>query len=84
MRSITVRELIEALEDEDPEAQVICACNYGDIGKTQQVVFLTGQVEEATLERSAYSESGWAVLDEDDENEADGPESQQPRALVLR
>lgn len=75
--SLTVRELIELLKDEAPESPVIFASDYGDIGHTQQVFFLAGNLKEATVERSAYSDSGRALVDEredgDDEEDDEGP-----------
>lgn len=73
LRSITVRQLISALQDEDPDAVVVFASDYGDHGHTEQAHAIDGQIEPATLVESAYSHSGWAVPDEDsDEEEDDG------------
>ena len=72
IRSINVRELIDALEGEDPEALVVFSSDYGDISHTQQVHPISGDMEEGTLEETAYSASGWAILsDEDDEDDTD-------------
>ena len=78
LKSITVAELIEELEGQDPEAMVVFASDYGDIGHTRQVHFINGELEPLTLEESAYSDSGWAVADTDDE------EGEQPTFLVLQ
>jgi hypothetical protein len=70
IRSINVRELMEALEGEDPEALVVFGSDYGDIGHTQQVLPITGEIEEVQVEETAYSSSGWAVRrDEDDDDD---------------
>lgn len=68
--SITVGELKDLLRGLDEDARVAFACNYGDRCRTQQVISLTGDIEESKLYRSAYSESGWAVCkNSDDEGE---------------
>jgi hypothetical protein len=59
--TITVRELKDLLEGLDEDARVAFSCNYGDRGRTQQVISIRGDMEESNLYRSAYSESGWAV-----------------------
>jgi len=79
--TITVRELLDALEAEDPEALVVFASDYGDIGHTQQVHRVSGDVEEVTLEESAYSHSGWAIRREEDD---DDDEDAGQRVLVIR
>src|SRR4051812_3209599 len=80
LRTINIRELIDALDDaladNGPEALVVFASDYGDIGHTQQVHPIDGVVEEAELEESAYSRSGWAIRrmedgDEDTEDRED-------------
>lgn len=69
-RTLTVRQLIERLEGEDPEAKVVFVSNYGDHARTQQAHFLEGRLDYAQLEESAYSESGYALRrDEDGEGE---------------
>jgi hypothetical protein len=65
--TITVRDLMEALEGQDPEALVIFASDYGDHCHTQQAFALDGDLEEVQLEESAYSDSGWAVAGERDD-----------------
>jgi hypothetical protein len=74
LKSITVAELIEALQGEDPEAMVVFASNYGDYHKTQQVHFIGGDLEEQPVEESAYSDSGYAICrpEEGDDEELDG------------
>jgi hypothetical protein len=86
--SITVRELRQALfEVEDQDAMVVFTSDYGDIGHTQQVHPISGDVEEVALEESAYSRSGWAIRsDEDYDEDRDEPEGEDdaPRMLVIR
>ena len=78
-KTITVRQLIERLRDEDQDARVVFASDYGDRGNTQQVHFLDGDIEEGFIERSAYSDSGWALADYD----GDKPDDDSEQVLVL-
>lgn len=73
-RTITKEELIEALEDLPDGAQVAFSSDYGDHCHTQQAHELRGNVEQVTLRESAYSDSGWAV--KDDEEDWDGPKQE--------
>lgn len=71
LRTITVADLIELLQHEDPDMPVVFASNYGDISHTEQAHALRGRVEEVVLVASAYSDSGYAVADADDEAQDD-------------
>ncbi len=73
LSSLTVRELIEVLENEDPNAIVIFSADYGDYHHTQQALPLTGDVEEVEIyEERGYSNSGFAIVKNDsDRDEAD-------------
>lgn len=66
LSTITVGELKDMLEGLDGDARVAFACNYGDRCRTQQVISIGGDIEESSIYRSAYSESGWAVCKTDD------------------
>lgn len=70
MRTITVAELIECLQNEDPDARVIFAADYGDYHHTEQALPLRGEIDTVTIEKSAYSNSGFAIA-ECDEDDAD-------------
>lgn len=70
-KTLTVKELIEVLEGEDQDALVVFASNYGDRSRTQQVHFINGQVESDRIRSSGYSDSGYALGGEQNE---DGPE----------
>jgi hypothetical protein len=74
IQSITAAALIELLEDLPGDALVAFATDYGDYCHTEQVHFLQGEVEEKSIERSAYSDSGWAVKEEEEEEELDAEE----------
>lgn len=65
LQTITVGELIARLQGEDPDAQVVFASDYGDRGRTRQAHAIRGHVEEALLHESAYSDSGFALSDDD-------------------
>lgn len=68
--TITVRQLIERLQDEDPDAKVVFSSDYGDRVGTRQVHFLKGDFEQGKVGESAYSDSGFALAD-DDSDETD-------------
>ncbi len=75
LKSITVDELIERLQDikaeHGGEAMIAFSSNYGDYGKTQQVHVIDGEAEERDIEESGYSQSGFAVVEyEQDEDDA--------------
>jgi len=65
---MTAADLIERLQECDPDAVVLFVCNYGDYGRTQQALPID-QVDEfdsAALSGSAYSHSGIAFDDEEE------------------
>ena len=83
LSSITVRDLLRLLIDEDPEAIVIFSADYGDISHTQQALEIDGTIEEVTLGKSAYSRSGFEVLkDEPDEEDVEAGDA--PRYLLIK
>lgn len=69
LKTLTVAQLIDLLQDQDPDARVLFSTCYGDYGRTQQALPLKGQFDEVTIERSAYSNSGFAVAELDEEEE---------------
>lgn len=72
LKTMTVAQLIDRLEGEDPEALVIFSVDYGDYHHTQQALPLQGEFETVTIEKSAYSHSGFAIAEpEDGEPEGD-------------
>jgi len=72
-KTITKAALLEALEDLDDNDSIAVASDYGDRCHTQQLHRLKGNIEEVKVRESAYSDSGFAVADEDggelDDNE---------------
>ena len=88
-KTITVAELIERLQGEDPDAQVVFSTCYGDYHRTQQALPIHGEFEEQAIEKSAYSNSGFALADEDDDDDDDDDDEPRvrdtnPRVLVIR
>jgi len=73
-KSITVSELLELLNDElrlgniDEDSYVAFSSDYGDHCHTEQVHSLRGRIEEQVLTETAYSNSGFAVSDDDPRN----------------
>lgn len=75
LRTLTVRELIDLLSNEDENALVITSADYGDRSHTAQALPLRGHLETVTIRESGYSNSGFAIDDEDDldaSNDEDG------------
>jgi hypothetical protein len=62
--SMTVRELIDALEGYDDDTVVVITSDYGDHCHTEQALGVD-EVEQVDLEENAYSDSGYAVADDD-------------------
>jgi hypothetical protein len=71
MRTVTAQQLIEELEQLPPDAPVAFASDYGDHCHTQQVHFLDGDINKTSVGKNAYSNSGYAVTDD----EADAEET---------
>lgn len=64
-KTITVEQLIDLLEDEDPTALVVFAADYGDYHHTEQALPIRGEIEPVCIEKSAYSNSGFAIAEDD-------------------
>jgi hypothetical protein len=67
LHTISKQELIEALSELPEDARLAFASDYGDRTHTQQVHPIKGDVEERQITESAYSDSGFALADEDEE-----------------
>lgn len=70
----TVKELIEELEQFEPDAVVLFAADYGDHGHTTQALpieSVDNLGHEQVIEQTAYSKSGLAIVEYDDANEDD-------------
>ena len=73
LKTITVAELMDLLADQDPDARVVFSTNYGDYHRTSQALPLRGDVEEVQVKETGYSNSGFAVVEvEDDDYDEDG------------
>jgi hypothetical protein len=72
-KTITKAELLETLELLADGDQIAFASDYGDHTHTQQVHRLKGNIDLRALRESAYSDSGWALADPDDD-EGDEPQ----------
>jgi hypothetical protein len=85
MPKMTVADLIAALVDFDPKAEVMLTSDYGDHCHTEQALEIE-DVEEVALEKSGYSATGWAVPsdeeDEDDDEEEEAPRAKKRRTVV--
>jgi hypothetical protein len=93
--SMTVADLIMALEDMSPTAKVVFASDYGDIGHTVQALTLMGvdTCDYADITESAYSNSGLAISDNSDDdgeegsdgdNDGDNDNDNEEQVVVLR
>lgn len=85
LNTITVAELIETLKGLPEDALVAFASDYGDRCHTMQVHKLNGEAEMMLIEESAYSNSGFAIDSEgnDQENRGDGDIYDQQRVYIL-
>lgn len=81
-KAMTVADLIEFLEGCDLDARVLFACDYGDYHHTQQALPVTNAEESSTdaLAPSAYSHSGIALIEPDDECE---PTEDEENVVIL-
>lgn len=76
-QALTAAEVIELLQEAPPNAIVMFTCDYGDRGRTKQLLPVTEvtvpQEESWLMYESAYSNSGIAIqeCDEDNFNEED-------------
>lgn len=88
--TMTVAELQEALNNFSPDALVLFANDYGDMGHTMQVTGID-TIEESEIEESGYSRSGWALPSTEDEDDAGDdpaetgePEEEKQLFVILR
>lgn len=71
IRGMTVRQLIDALEEQDEDAIVVFTADYGDHSHTMQALPIEGNIENMYIVESAYSDSGFAISGDDDELSGD-------------
>ena len=83
--SIKIGELIEqlqgAMEEYGPDVEVVCTADYGDHCHTEQALPLRGEVSERKVHESGYSNSGWALNDENADEDDD--EENEQKVVVL-
>jgi hypothetical protein len=84
MKTITAAELIELLQDYAPDTKVIFSTDYGDHSHTQQALGLRGESEEVTITKSAYSNSGFAIAEPDEDDVDEMGEQNADMYLVIR
>lgn len=89
--AMTVADLIEALQNCDPDAVVVFGCDYGDHCHTEQALPVSTVDEldsSEVLTDSGYSNSGVAIHSLDDEDtvgdEAESDSDQLGPVVVLR
>jgi hypothetical protein len=80
--SITAGELRDLLNDLDKDAIVVFASDYGDHIHTQQVHSISGDFKEEAIYESAYSDSGWAI--QEDDEVPDEEEVRQQQVIVIK
>lgn len=84
--SIKISELIanlqEAAEMFGDDAMVVVTSDYGDHCHTPQAILLDGEIKQTSLHESGYSNSGFSI-DRDDEEEDEDTEVEKPVFLVL-
>ena len=80
----TAGQLIEMLEDADPDARVFFVCSYGDYHNTQQALPASEVLEHESdvLHESAYSQSGIAYTDPDADPEPDEDEDEDENETI--
>ena len=64
LRTMTVGEVRDLLADYDDSMKVVFAADYGDHSHTMQALAV-GSADLGHVTETAYSNSGFAVLDED-------------------
>ena len=69
--AMTVRQLIERLEELDQDAPVLLACNYGDYHNAMQTLTIddVDEMQSTDIAESAYSHSGLALIDDNEDAE---------------
>lgn len=84
-RSLTVRQLIEELQDQDPDARVLFACDYGDYHHTQQTLTVgsTEEFDTSNLRTSGYSQSGLALIEENNEPDEERDDDYEGQPIVI-
>ncbi len=69
LKTITVGELIDLLQDQDRDARVVFTADYGDHSHTEQALGIRGEVEATEITQTAYSSSGYALGEPESDDE---------------
>ena len=84
IRTTTVAQLKDLLDDYDDNDLVAFSSDYGDHCHTEQIHIIEGQADYQQVARSGYSASGWAVAEDDhDDDESQELEDYQPSTKIL-
>jgi hypothetical protein len=88
-RGLTAAQLIEALSEMSPDAVPLFVLDYGDYCHTQQALPVTevrGMEEAEVIQESAYSKSGLALeeVDDDEKYTAAAEKGGRPNVVILR
>lgn len=68
LQTITKRELLDALDGQEQDVKLVATCTYGDRSGTMQAVAI-GEPCFGYLKKTAYSDSGYAVVEHGDEDD---------------
>ncbi len=85
--AMTVAELIEALQDCDPDAIPLFTVDYGDYHHTQQALPVKeceGLTYGQFVVESAYSQSGMALVEDEDDDAAGNHDAQEQQFVILK
>lgn len=84
---MTVAQLIDELGSYPDDAIVVFSCSYGDHSRTQQALPITSVEEmedDCRVVKSAYSESGLAIEEQEDSDDDQECEDEAQDVVVLR
>lgn len=84
LRTLNVGQLKQLLDGYDDDQPVIFTANYGDYSRTEQALPLRGFIEESRITKSAYSDSGFTLSDEDSREGMLAEEEDAPMYLVIK
>jgi hypothetical protein len=71
LNTMTVGDLRDLLEDFPDDARVIFTTDYGDYHHTKQALGIRSAESGHRVERSAYSNSGFALVGDDPDDDAE-------------
>jgi hypothetical protein len=82
----TVSQLMDRLDELDPDARIFFVCNYGDYHRTSQALPVGEVVEADTtdLATTAYSQSGICLVEQDEPDESRPDEDEVFPIAILR